>query len=331
MNLEIWFPQQDQVTVFLESSVIDSDEERFQETSLFALFATRQLANLRGDWVATSLAATLADVDLGRPADDAREKLGDVQLVTPSAPGGRKGFTAELRPEKRGFFKMHARGFGLMGKGVSYYAPTSTVALLAYLLGRRPDDAEYARALTATAKFVGHADGQGAIGITTSAQVAMEAAAAGWAFAMEEAEDGDSDESGVESRYDDDQRRVLVEGTRLASQHGVDLLELSSTIIEEFAAARPPDAEPGVLWFPNEAVRAMCALDFVARSNLDDPRLNEAFARSAASSDASSFENLQQVVQRVLEERKLTPVVDALVILIRDDDAVAAADAADED
>lgn len=314
MNLEIWFPQQDQVSVFLESSVIDSDEERFHETSLFALFATRQLANLRGDWVANSLAATLADIDLHRPADDAREKLGDVQLVTPSAPGGRKGFTAELRPEKRGFFKMHPRGFGMLGKGVSYYAPTSTVALLAYLLDRRSDDDEYARALTATAKFVGHAGAQGAIGVTSSAQVAMKAAAAGWAFAMEgESEDEDSDDG-------EKRRVVLVEGARLASQHGVDLLELSNTIIEEFAAARPPDAEPGVLWFPNEAIRAMCAVDFVARSTLDDPRLNEAFARSAASSDDESLENLQQVAQRVLEERRLTPVVDALVILIRADD-----------
>lgn len=315
MNLEIWFPQQDQVTVFLESSVIDSDEERFHETSLFALFATRQLANLRGDWVADSLAATLAEIDLRRPADDAREKLGDVQLVTPSAPGGRKGFTAELRPDKRGFFKMNPRGFGLMGKGVSYYAPTSTVALLVYLLGRRPDDDEYARALTATAKFVGHAGAQGAIKVTTSAQVAMEAAARGWAFAMEAESDDESDAEGS----DDQERRVVAEGTRLAAQHGIDLPDLADVIVEQLAAARPPDTDPEKrLAFPTEAIRATCALDFVARSTLDDPRLHQAFAQYE--SDSESLEHVQQVALRVLDERGLTPVVDALVLLITTDD-----------
>lgn len=310
MNLEIWFPQQDQVTVFLESSVIDSDEERFHETSLFALFATRQIANLGTDWVGQSLAATLSGIDLDRPADDALEKLGDVELVTPSTPGGRKGFTAELRPEKRGFFKMHPRGFGIMGKGVQYYAPTSTVALLASLLDRRRDDAEYTRALTATAKIVGHTGAQGAIGVTTSAQVAMKAAAAGWAFATEaESADGASG--------DPEQRRVLAKGIRLAEQHGVDLPDLVNDLARGLAS-QSPDPETRRV-YPIEALRGQCALEFLTAAMVEDPRLDEAHA-PAESSDRESNANLREVAVRVLEDRGLTPVLDAMMILIGTDD-----------
>lgn len=305
MNLEIWFPQQDQVTVFLESSVIDSDEERFHETSFFALFATRQIANLGTDWVGQSLAATLSEIDLDRPADDALEKLGDVELVTPSTPGGRKGFTAELVPEKRGFFKMHPRGFGMLGKGVSYYAPTSTVAFLAYLLDRRRDDAEYTRALTTTAKMVGHAGAQGAIRVTTSAQVAMQAAAAGWSFAIE----AESDE---ETSGDGAQRRVLATGIRVAEQHGVELPDIVNDLARGLAS-QSPDPETRRV-YPIEALRGQCALEFLTAAMIEDPRMDEAYAR------AESSANLREVALLVLEDRGLTPVLDAMMILISTDD-----------
>lgn len=322
MNLEVWFPQQNEASVFLESSVVDTDEERFLEVSLFALFATRQMANLRGEWVAESLAAALMTLDLERPIEDAREKLGDVRLVTPSGTGGRKGFTAELRPEKRGFFKMHPRGFGLLGKGVAYYAPTSTLALLAYLLGRRSGDKEYLAALTSTAKLVGHAGARGAITITSSAPLAMEAAAAGWA-AVAEAEI--VSEHGVDGEDDLDESAsdgVVLAGAQLASQHGVDVAELANAIIGRMAAARPPDGDPEeVVVYPVDALRGLCAVEFVAAAMVEDTRLDQAVARSsAAPSDVAATDNLGNVAQRVLEEQGLTPVVDALVVLITTDD-----------
>lgn len=320
LNLEIWFLQQDQVSIFLESSVADPDEERFQEVALFALFATRQVANLSGDWVAQSLASTLLGIDLDRPVEDVREKLGDVRIVTPSAPGGRKGFTAALRPEKRGFFKMNPRGFGLLGKGVGYYAPTSTLALLAYLLDRRSDDEDYVNALVATAKLVGAAGAEGAIGVTSSAPIAMKAAAQGWGAAQAFAAQLAEDDEDVDNSGDAENSELITEAARLASLYGVDLSELAGAIVGAIAAARPTGGDPEkVMVFPTDVLRRVCAVDFVVAAELDDRRLDEAFARPAPTS-SEAIENLQGVALEVLAERGLTPVVDALVVLITTDD-----------
>lgn len=189
MNLEVWFTQQDVVSVYLESSVVDPDEERFLETSLFALFAARQIANFGRDWVGQSLSATLADIDPASALADVTSRLGDVRLASEFSGSGRKGFTAELRPEKRGFFKLKIHGMGFMGKGAGYYGPTATLCVLAHLLGRRTDDPEYQYAVAATAKFVGLAGMRGAIGVTSQAPIAMEAAAAGWTAAQDEGDE----------------------------------------------------------------------------------------------------------------------------------------------
>lgn len=181
MNLEVWFPAQDEVTVFLESSIADADEEQFYETSLFTLFAVRQIANGRGDFASRSLAEVLFSLSEERPFPDVEERLeGEVRVSSPTARGGRKGFSCEFRPDKRAFFKLHMHGFGMLGKGVAYYAPTSTLALLWWLLRRRLDDQNYQRALGTAAKAVGAAGVSGMISVTSQAQIAMQAASAGW-------------------------------------------------------------------------------------------------------------------------------------------------------
>ena len=50
-----------------------------------------------------------------------------------------------------------------MGKGVGYYAPTSTLALLYWLLKRRQDEPDYQHALGLTANFIGLAKAQGSL------------------------------------------------------------------------------------------------------------------------------------------------------------------------
>jgi hypothetical protein len=107
------------------------------ETSLFSLYATRQIANLGRD--GASLAHLLMATDTSHPLDQAKEGLGDVRVTSPRTSGGRKGFTAQLHPHKRAYFKMNPRGFGMMGRGVAYYGPTSTLALLYWLLRARTD------------------------------------------------------------------------------------------------------------------------------------------------------------------------------------------------
>jgi hypothetical protein len=131
----------------------------------------------------------------------------------------------------------------------------------------------------------------------------------------------DVEESIAEDADAHERRQTIAKGMRLAAKHRVDLPDLANFIIEQFAAVRPPDTEEGTRWaFPEEAVRAMCALDFVNASRLDDPRLDEAFARDAIASDEETRANLGQVAEQVLDERGLTPVVDALVILLSTDD-----------
>src|SRR5207253_6031495 len=113
----------------------------------------RQIANLRAE--GASLAYVLQTTDTTNPLRQAEERLDEVRVSSPRGRAGRKGFTCTLRPDKRASFKLNAHGFGMMGAGVGYYAPTSTLALLYYLLNRRKDDATYQRALAATAENVG--------------------------------------------------------------------------------------------------------------------------------------------------------------------------------
>ncbi len=117
MNLEIWFPQQNEVTVFLESSITDDDEERFYESAVFALYAARQIANLRDEGM--SLALVLQSTDTSSPLKQTKERLDDVRVLSPTGgDSGRKGFSAKFRPEKRAYFKLHLHGFGMTGRGV---------------------------------------------------------------------------------------------------------------------------------------------------------------------------------------------------------------------
>jgi hypothetical protein len=74
MNLEVWFPQSDEVTVWLESSFDDPDDDRLYETMLFALFAARQLANGSKKFVSyTSLAEGLFALDEREPLPEVVE------------------------------------------------------------------------------------------------------------------------------------------------------------------------------------------------------------------------------------------------------------------
>ena len=217
LRLEIWFPQQDEVSVFLESAVVDPDEERFFETHLFTLFAARQLGNLGGsDPGALLLAEALTTLGEGAVRASVQERLGDVRLVPAAPSSGRKGFTAELQPGKRSLFKLKPHGFGLMGRGVGYYAPISVLALLASLLDRRSADEEYQGALGRAATYVGAAAHQGMLGITSQAEIATRLARGVWIEARQDGEAQDSDEDDAE---DDATAESLLEREQLHARH----------------------------------------------------------------------------------------------------------------
>lgn len=175
----VWFPQQDEWTVTLTSTLSDPDEERLYETMLFCFFAARQIANLRGDVPARALGEMLRLIDGDAPLASATERLEALRTPSPK-PMGRKGFTAHLREQDRGFFKLGTHGFGLRSKGIGYYAPVSVLALLAWLLQRRADDDEYQRALGTAARGIGYASDDGLLGIRQHTETALMTAGAAW-------------------------------------------------------------------------------------------------------------------------------------------------------
>jgi hypothetical protein len=313
INLEIWFPQQDEVTVFLESSYVDEDDdddERFYETALFALFAARQIANFRNDQIAQSLSAVLMDIDEECPLADIEARLhGDLEVRSPARKeGGRKGFTAELRPDKRAAFKLWPHGFGLLGKGVAYYAPTSTLALLCWLLRRRSDDPIYQSALGATARFIGYAGSQGMITPRSQVQVAMQTTAGAWTQVME----GEGEDAG----FDGDTLAV-------AQEHGVDLNALRERIaaqldllIEEIS---PEESKQVIL--PEWLTWGLCRTEVWMAVDLgeDEEKVERAFKAKQAAEATGDEETIgytrahyERVLARVIEAHGLGSLVAAL-------------------
>ena len=189
IDVEVTFVQQDAVSVFLESALVGEEEQR-AEILLFSFFATRNIANLgRRDTVGSSLGDALCRVHDDKSVYRLLREFGgtDLRLVDPRKESGPKRFNATLRLTRRGpIFKLKAHGVGVLGKGLGFYSPTATLALLAYLLQRRQGDRRYNNRLVAAANAVGRA--ADAVSLRSQARVAMEAAAFGWQHAFAEPE-----------------------------------------------------------------------------------------------------------------------------------------------
>jgi hypothetical protein len=112
----------------------------------------------------------------------------------------------------------------------------------------------------------------------------------------------------------------VLEGMRLAAAYDVDLVELANSIIAQVSEAHAQSAT-GRVWFPAEAIRALCCMEFLVAAGVSDPRLDEAFMRSAQSPSEEATTNVSEIGQRVIDERGLGLVIDALLELIRDQDA----------
>jgi hypothetical protein len=300
MNLEIWFPQQDEASVFLESSIADADEEGFHETVLFALYAARQIANLRHS--APSLIEVLRSTDTSNPLIQAQLRLEGISVRSPGIGSqGRKGFTAELRPNKRNAFKMKPHGFGMTGAGVDYYAPTSTLALLYWLLERRKDDSRYQRALSATAENIGIAGSQGSIGVTTQVPIAMQAAMAAWEEAAEVAQ---TEQIPVPEGLD---------ANALPFSWGA-LVTSTRADIERMFEDTP---EGYVVAVPNEVSIPYCRMRVALAANLlDDERVVAAYHAVEAAVDEATEKaanaHVNAVIAKLLEEKDLMAAADAL-------------------
>ena len=138
---------------------------------------------------------------------------------------------------------------------------------------------------------------------------------------------GELDASGSESETNHEvaYSETVLEGMRLASAYDVDLTEIANSIIAQVAAAHE-QSSTGRVWFPAEAIRALCRMEFLVAAEISDPGLDDAFLQSAAAPSEAATTHLSEVGLQVIEERGLTPVIDALLELIRDPDAPPASD-----
>jgi hypothetical protein len=205
-TLEIRFPADDRATVLLESNASGTPETQ-AELILFCLYATRAIANLRQTEAAQMLTESLAALahatteelvafTEGEGPPMAGSTSVQVVLLDPGeAISGDKTFQANVRfldnePNPRILFAMKPRGFGLLSKGVDYYAPSSVLALLYALLKRRTNDVPYLHRLARAAGSIGRLATTDLYAFGNQMDVAIAAADVGWRAVPHQEENG---------------------------------------------------------------------------------------------------------------------------------------------
>ena len=176
-NIEIHFHEQLEGSVFLENAA-SGEDEKFGEALLFSLFTIRTMVNLGRNDFGYSLGRVLnhicVDFDdykkfLSSPAED------EARLVDFKGAKGRKYFIASLIYSEEKFnFTYKAKGFGLMAKGMGYYAPNSVLLLLRYLSNKRQDDVDFVKRLASIAFKCGSMFMANMIDIKNQAQIAIQ-------------------------------------------------------------------------------------------------------------------------------------------------------------
>ncbi len=173
-DLEIWFPSQEEVSVFMETTFSSDEGPEFGMLGFFSLFAARTAANLNGSPAQHGLGSALLGFRSGGngyPAGLLAQS--DVVLKSPTVRGGRKGFKATCRPNARKFFTYKPQGFGIMGKGTEFYAPMAVFAFAAYLYDRYGANPSFAGALRNVAEGIGGHTLSGQLGIINQHDIAL--------------------------------------------------------------------------------------------------------------------------------------------------------------
>lgn len=171
--LEIDFHQQDQVSIFLECTAVDS-EEKFGELLLFSCFVLRTFINLGDNSVSDALMHQLISTEGNLNNMIRQNNPNEPEIISYPGSKGRKRFTANLRIfDNESNFQYNAKGFGFLAKGVGYYAPNAVLVLMKYLAKRRLSDANYIEALEKSAKQCGLFYNSNQLSITNQGQIAF--------------------------------------------------------------------------------------------------------------------------------------------------------------
>jgi hypothetical protein len=153
---EVHFHQQDQASVFSQSNIADSWNERLAEIGLFSFYSLRMFSNLGVNETSDALASMMLDPE---------EAIENISVVAyPGHPGRYsflstltfgEGFQFLLPMAGQARFDFKPKGFGFLARGVGYYGPTSVLVLLRYLAEKRDSDQVYLEALAEMASFLG--------------------------------------------------------------------------------------------------------------------------------------------------------------------------------
>jgi hypothetical protein len=186
-RFEIWFPSTEEVSIFTE--IADTGEGREGNAiGLWAAFAARQIANLKRDAGMHAMCVLLAELE---HTDEMPDAVGETRIVPPTPSQGRKGFVGTfVSKDGLPLINVKPKGFGMMGRGVGFYAPTATLALFLDLHGRSSETARFV--LTETARGIGLLALDGKIGVTSQAKAAGLALAFGVERLHEELGDDDA-------------------------------------------------------------------------------------------------------------------------------------------
>jgi hypothetical protein len=180
VNAEIWFPAQERVSVFLESSVPSGDGGDVADVALSAYFFARMVANLGNSPGCAAMVRFLSQSSSAEDVESTVNRLlrdNDVKRVPPDGGRGRKGFTASLRPDERSFFKCKLHGFGILGRGSDFYAPMAVMALLSATLEKHQGDQKVVGFLAAVTQSIAWAGCQGRINAVSQYEIADQAIA----------------------------------------------------------------------------------------------------------------------------------------------------------
>jgi hypothetical protein len=155
-SFELHFHQQEQVSVYLETTASGLEQE-LGEIALFTCLSVRILCNLGVNDTSDTLARFLANSSQGVKEFASGTSTGGFELINYPGYKGRKRFTLNLKMSDSEFnFDLAQNGFGFLARGYGFYAPVAVCALLRFLAVKHSQQNTFLSSLGQAAEACGH-------------------------------------------------------------------------------------------------------------------------------------------------------------------------------
>ncbi len=176
-SAEIHFHQQEQVSVYLETTASGLEQE-FGEIALMTCFSIRILSNLGVNDASDTLARLLLNGPQGVKEFASGSSTGGFELIPYPGYKGRKQFLLNMVMNNSQFkFDLAQNGFGFLARGFGFYAPIGVLALLRFLSGNRRQQDAFLSSLGQATEYCGYLHLQRRIRLGNHPDLAMAALA----------------------------------------------------------------------------------------------------------------------------------------------------------